>query len=117
MLGQAMAAAFHGLDPQSGAVGITAEIVPLWVENECLQVELTARRQREASQRAEPVDLQDLEHQVGWNSSSSGTPSSSDGPRKLSARRRTQRARCRSSKRSAGPPGSQMAGIVTSTIR
>ena len=49
--------------------------------------------------------LEQLERQVGLNSSNSGKPPSSDGPGKPSAQPRTRSLRGRSGKRSGGQPG------------
>lgn len=49
--------------------------------------------------------LEQLERQIGLNSSNSGKPPSSDGPGKPSAEQRTRSTRGRSGKRSGGQPG------------
>ena len=104
-----MGAAFPEVEAPPSAAALTAENVRLRAENEHLQVDLAAGQQREESLRAEfaalQQRLQELERQVSPNSSNSGKPPSSDGPRKPPAKRRTQVTRGDSGKRSGGQPG------------
>lgn len=74
---------------------LQAEVAKLQAANANLEAENAAFRQR----------LEQLERQVGLNSSNSGKPASSDGPSKPSAQPRTRSLRGRSRKRSGGQPG------------
>ena len=101
-----MAEALQGVEPPAGS---TAEIVRLRAALESARAELAATRQRDESQQAEIAAfrqrVQELERQVGLNSSNSGKPPSSDGPRKPRAQQRTRSTRGDSGKHSGGQPG------------
>ena len=86
---------------QTGASG--EQLAELRAENAALRTENKELRAQSAEQRQR---LEELERRVGLNSSNSGKPPSSDGPRKPPARRRKTRSlRGKFGKRSGGQPG------------